>query len=37
MKRFALILIILVLAVGAGFYFIRDPGTADIGADRQFA
>jgi len=30
MKRFALILIILVLAVGAGFYFIRDPGTADI-------
>lgn len=30
MKRFALILIILVLAAGAGFYFIRDPGTADI-------
>lgn len=30
MKRFGLILIILVLAAGAGFYFIRDPGTADI-------
>ncbi|OZB79022.1 MAG: hypothetical protein B7X28_08670, partial [Halothiobacillus sp. 13-55-253] len=30
MKRFVLILIILVLAAGAGFYFIRDPGTADI-------
>ncbi len=30
MKRFALILIVLVLAAGAGFYFIRDPGTADI-------
>ncbi len=30
MKRFALILIILVLAAGAGFYFVRDPGTADI-------
>lgn len=30
MKRFVLILLILVLAAGAGFYFIRDPGTADI-------
>lgn len=30
MKRFVLILIFLLLAVGAGFYFIRDPGTADI-------
>lgn len=30
MKRFVLILIILVLATGAGLYFIRDPGSADI-------
>lgn len=30
MKRFALILILLLLAIGAGFYFVRDPGTADI-------
>lgn len=30
MKRFVLILLILALAAVAGFYFVRDPGTADI-------
>lgn len=30
MKRFVLFGLLIVLAVAAGFYFVRDPGTADI-------